>query len=275
MNIKEKILLLIKKIEEHNVNYYIKENPLISDHEYDLLLKELQNLENQYPEYIYKSSPTQRVGTKPNKAFDSINHTIPMLSLSNAMSQDEIIQFDDQVKKLLDTDDKIEYVAEPKLDGVAIEVVYQNGEFLHGSTRGDGITGEDISSNIKTIKSIPLRLYNQNNLPNLLEVRGEVFIKKSDFNKWKKVALQIEKKQKKILKENINEIRKKNFSNSVPIIGAGIGEFLIKNIYHKNNYFSFYSKLRNIKKINAINCESAISVANLLNSFLKNKRSKF
>jgi probable H4MPT-linked C1 transfer pathway protein len=99
--------------------------------------------------------------------------------------------------------------------------------------------------------------------------------KKNDFNKWKKVALQIEKKQKKILKENINKIKKRNFSNSVPIIGAGIGEFLIKNIYHKNNYFSFYSKLRNIKKINAINCESAISVAKLLNSFLESKRSKF
>ena len=99
--------------------------------------------------------------------------------------------------------------------------------------------------------------------------------KKNDFNKWKKVALQIEKKQKKILKDNINKIKKKNFSSSIPIIGAGVGEFLIRNIYSKNNYFTFYSKLKSIKKINAINCEAAISVAKLLNSFLKNKRSKF
>ena len=181
MDIKKKISILIEKIEEHNVNYYIKENPLISDYEYDLLLRELQNLESQHPEYIQQSSPTQRVGTTPNQAFDSIHHTIPMLSLSNAMSKNEIIQFDEQVKKFLNTDKEIEYVAEPKLDGVAIEVVYKNGEFLHGSTRGDGIVGENISSNIKTIKSIPLRLFNQDTAPSLLEVRGEVFIKKSDF----------------------------------------------------------------------------------------------
>ncbi len=181
MDIKNKISILIEKIEEHNVNYYIKENPVISDYEYDLLLRELQDLESQYPEYIQKSSPTQRVGTTPNQAFDSTHHTIPMLSLSNAMSKDEIIQFDEQVKKNLQIDEPIEYVAEPKLDGVAIEVVYKNGQFSHGSTRGDGIVGENISSNIKTIKSIPLRLFNKNKIPDLLEVRGEVFIKKSDF----------------------------------------------------------------------------------------------
>ena len=121
-----------------------------------------------------------------NEVFHSINHTLPMLSLANAMSKDEIIQFDEQIKKLLNIDDNIEYVAEPKLDGVAIEVVYQNGEFLHGSTRGDGVIGEDISSNIKTIKSIPLRLVNKNSPPNLLEVRGEVFIKKTDFKNLNK-----------------------------------------------------------------------------------------
>ena len=101
MDIKKKISILIEKIEEHNVNYYIKENPLISDYEYDLLLRELQNLESQHPEYIQQSSPTQRVGTTPNQAFDSIQHTIPMLSLSNAMSKDEIIQFDDYSPLLL------------------------------------------------------------------------------------------------------------------------------------------------------------------------------
>ena len=181
MDIKNKISLLIDKIEEHNVNYYIKQNPLISDYEYDLLLRELESLEKKHPQFIHPSSPTQRVGAAPNQDFGTIEHTIPMLSLSNAMSESEIKQFDDQVKKILETDEEIEYVAEPKLDGVAIEVVYKNGKLSHGSTRGDGIIGEDISSNIRTIKSIPLRLFDASNPPNLLELRGEVFIKKSDF----------------------------------------------------------------------------------------------
>ena len=183
MNIKNKILYLINEIEEHNLNYYIKDNPTISDYEYDLLLRELELLEKQYPNFIQDSSPTQRVGASPNQEFGTIKHSVPMLSLSNAMSDSELIQFDEQVKKILKTNDNIEYVAEPKLDGVAIEVVYKNGIFMHGSTRGNGILGEDISSNIKTIKSIPLRLFNNSNPPDLLELRGEVFIKKSKFKK--------------------------------------------------------------------------------------------
>ena len=186
MTIKDKISRIIKKIEEHNVNYYIKENPLISDYEYDLLLRELESLEKQYPEFIHSSSPTQRVGASPSKQFEEIEHSIPMLSLSNAMSESEVVQFDDQVKKILKTDNDIEYVAEPKLDGVAIEVVYKKGIFSHGSTRGNGEIGEDISSNIKTIKTIPLRLFNDMNPPELLELRGEVFIKKSDFKNLNK-----------------------------------------------------------------------------------------
>ena len=183
MNVKNKISSLINEIEEHNINYYIKESPTISDYEYDVLLRELEYLEKKYPNYIQESSPTQRIGAAPNKEFATIEHSIPMLSLSNAMSDSEIIQFDEQVKKILKTNENIEYVAEPKLDGVAIEVVYINGFFSHGSTRGDGKIGEDISSNIKTIKSIPLRLYNSTKVPDLLELRGEVFIKKDNFKK--------------------------------------------------------------------------------------------
>ena len=181
MNPKQRISDLIQEIEKHNFNYYIKDSPVISDYEYDLLLKELQQIESAHPELITPSSPTQRVGAKPSDGFASITHSIPMLSLSNAMSKEEIIQFDDQIKKNLG--ENIEYVAEPKLDGVAIEVVYQDGNLTFGSTRGDGITGEDILSNIKTIKTIPLRLYNNHIIPKLLEVRGEVFIKKKDFRK--------------------------------------------------------------------------------------------
>ena len=141
---KERILLLIQEIENHNFNYYIKNNPLISDYEYDLLIRDLEVLEYQYPEFIQSNSPTQRVGGHTHNSFNSIIHSLPMLSLSNAMSKDEIIQFNQQIKRALNTSDEIEYVAEPKLDGVAVEVVYKNGEFEMGSTRGDGINGEDI-----------------------------------------------------------------------------------------------------------------------------------
>ena len=181
MQPKERILSLIQEIEKHNINYYIKNNPLISDYEYDLLIRDLENLELKYPNLISSDSPTQRVGGQAQSYFNSITHSLPMLSLSNAMSKDEILQFDKQIKKGLKADNEIEYVAEPKLDGVAVEVVYKNGKFVFGSTRGDGIIGEDISLNLKTINSIPLNLYSKDKVPNLLELRGEVFIQKDDF----------------------------------------------------------------------------------------------
>ena len=191
MDPKKRIAELIQEIEKHNLHYYIEDNPLISDYEYDILLRELENLENKYPELVNPNSPTQRVGVKPAEGFLSIEHSIPMLSLSNAMSADEIIHFNQQITKALGSD--VEYVAEPKLDGVAVEVVYQNGEFAFGSTRGDGVIGEDISSNLKTIKSIPLRLYDGYKIPELLEIRGEVFIKKNDFKKLNSDRLKNEK----------------------------------------------------------------------------------
>ena len=187
MELKDRILELIQEIEKHNLHYYIENNPLISDYEYDILLRELESLEKKHPKLIQSNSPTQRVGAKPEEGFSTIEHSIPMLSLSNAMSKDEIIRFDEQVKKALGNN--VEYVAEPKLDGVAVEVVYKNGDFAFGSTRGDGVTGEDISSNLKTIKSIPLRLYHGYQIPELLEIRGEVFIKKNDFKKLNETQL--------------------------------------------------------------------------------------
>ena len=183
MEAKKRILLLIQEIEKHNLNYYIKNDPVISDYEYDLLVRDLENLELKFPNLVTSDSPTQRVGGKAQKSFNSITHSLPMLSLSNAMSKDEIIQFDKQIKNFLKTNNDVEYVAEPKLDGVAVEVVYKNGKFVFGSTRGDGIIGEDISLNLKTISSIPLRLYSNSKIPDLLELRGEVFIQKDDFKK--------------------------------------------------------------------------------------------
>ena len=177
--IKHKIESLVKKINYHNTQYYIHDNPIISDYEYDVLLKELQSLENQYPELIFENSPTQRVGTKPLDKFSQVNHRIPLLSLSNAMNNQELELFNTQMKKGLDK--KIEYVGEPKLDGLAVELIYENGKFTKGSTRGDGQVGEDITENLKTIKAIPLYLNNEHSIPSILEVRGEVFINHTDF----------------------------------------------------------------------------------------------
>ena len=181
MSAEKKISALVKQIEQHNIAYYVKNDPIISDSEYDLLLRKLENLEKSNPEKILKNSPTQRVGAKPENGFSPIEHTMPMLSLSNAMNEEEIIAFDNKISKVIGNN--IEYVAEPKLDGVAVEVVYKNGELVHGSTRGDGYIGEDITSNLKTIKSIPLRLNSQFTCPDLIELRGEVFINKLEFKK--------------------------------------------------------------------------------------------
>ena len=182
MDAKEKILSLIKEINQHNINYYVDDNPTISDSNYDILIRELENLEKQNPHLIQDFSPTKRVGASPASKFDSLKHSIPMLSLANAMNHEELHEFDLRVKKILNVNHDIEYVMEPKLDGLAVEIVYENGKFKHGSTRGDGLIGEDVSANLKTIKAIPLRLEeSQFDVSGILEFRGEVFINHADF----------------------------------------------------------------------------------------------
>ena len=182
MSAHEKILSLIEEIEQHNINYYVHDNPQISDSQYDKLLRKLEKLEKEHPEYAFDYSPTKRVGAIQSSKFNSINHSIPMLSLENAMDHKELIDFDSRIKKILNTNRDIEYVMEPKLDGLAVEIVYENGYFKHGSTRGDGITGEDVSNNLKTINAIPLKLLESDLDTNgILEFRGEVFINHSDF----------------------------------------------------------------------------------------------
>ena len=181
ISIKKLIKSLRDQINKHNINYYVNDNPTISDYEYDILFKKLINLEIDYPNLIIPTSPTQRIGANPLPSFKSINHTLPMLSLDNAMSEEEIIDFDMKLKKGLGVESEIEYIAEPKLDGLAVELVYNNGEFIIGSTRGDGYKGENIFQNLKTIKSIPLKILTSENLPLKLELRGEVFINKKDF----------------------------------------------------------------------------------------------
>lgn len=164
-------------INEHNYNYYVLDKPTITDAEFDRLLNELVSLENVYPELITPDSPTQRVGGAPAQGFNSVKHLAPMLSLGNAFNEQELRDFDRRVKNSLGGD-PVEYVVEPKIDGLAVSLLYENGLLLRGATRGDGETGEDITQNLKTIASIPLRL--REALP-LLEVRGEAYMPKKEF----------------------------------------------------------------------------------------------
>ena len=181
-NKKDSISELRKQINNHNYQYYILDNPIISDYEYDSLMRELQDLEKKYPDLITQDSPTQRVGASPLDAFDSVDHSIPMLSLENAMNSEELFQYYERTKRGLQTDLDIDFIAEPKLDGIGVELVYENGLLTYGLTRGDGIKGENITQNLKTIKAIPLSIRTEKfSAPELLEVRGEVFMEKDKF----------------------------------------------------------------------------------------------
>ncbi|MCH8010407.1 MAG: NAD-dependent DNA ligase LigA [Candidatus Marinimicrobia bacterium] len=196
MNTIQKRLEELKlQIEDHNYRYYVLNEPSISDSEYDALFRELQNLESEHPEFIAPDSPTQRVGAPPLETFGTVTHRIPMLSLENAMNREELYAFDERVRKILNSSEEITYVAEPKLDGLAVELVYVDGKLTNGSTRGDGITGEDITRNLKTVKSIPLRLrfslidVIEKGSPSVVEVRGEIFIEKKGFIQLNKTRL--------------------------------------------------------------------------------------
>ena len=181
-NKKDSISELRKQINNHNYQYYVLDNPIISDYEYDNLMRKLQDLEKKYPDLITQDSPTQRVGASPLDAFDSVDHSIPMLSLENAMNSEELFQYYERTKRGLQTDLDIDFIAEPKLDGIGVELVYENGLFTYGLTRGDGIKGENITQNLKTIKAIPLSIRTEKfSAPELLEVRGEVFMEKDKF----------------------------------------------------------------------------------------------
>lgn len=179
----EKIKLQVQDlraaIELHNYRYYVLDHPTIPDAEYDKLLRELQRIEQDYPQLITADSPTQRVGAAPLKVFSQITHRMPMLSLSNAFDDAEVEAFDRRICEGLSVD-SVEYTVEPKFDGLAVSLCYENGILKTGATRGDGYTGEDITLNLKTIKSIPLSLPVKNT-PSLLEVRGEVLMLKTDF----------------------------------------------------------------------------------------------
>lgn len=180
--IQSKINDLRSQIEKHDYQYYVLDSPLISDLEYDQLFSELVKLETKHPEFISPFSPTQRVSGQPSEQFEKIPHRLPMLSLSNSYSADDILAFDERIKNFLKINDEIEYFCEPKFDGLAMELVYENGTLTNAITRGDGEIGEGVLANVKTIKSVPLRLHSAHP-PSIFEVRGEILIYKSDFAK--------------------------------------------------------------------------------------------
>ena len=180
--IKKRIEKLREEIEYHNHRYYVLDQPEISDAQYDRLMRELEKLEKDYPELRSPNSPTQRIGASPLEEFEIVRHTVPMLSLANAFDETEARDFDKRVKKFLGTSEEIEYVAEPKFDGLAIELVYERGQFVVGSTRGDGVNGENITQNLRTIKTIPLQLIRKElPAPERLEVRGEAIMQLKKF----------------------------------------------------------------------------------------------
>jgi DNA ligase (NAD+) len=188
--IKEKIKHLTDKINEHNYAYYVLDQPYLSDAEYDNLFRELESLEKDNSELIQPSSPTQRVGHPIKSGFQNYSHDTPMLSLSNAINEQEIHDFTQRINKWLEQENT-SYIAEPKIDGLGVSLIYESGNLVRALTRGDGYTGEDITHNIKTINAVPMVLRdNKNSHPEFIEIRGEIFMLKSDFTKLNQVRSQ-------------------------------------------------------------------------------------
>src|SRR6266581_1167313 len=176
---------LVEEITRHDHAYYVLAQPSISDQDYDRLYHQLLDLEKQFPDLVTPDSPSQRVGGEPLKAFKPVQHVKPMLSLDNTYSQEELREFVNRVQRLL-PNETLDWIVEPKVDGVAINLRYEQGLFTCGATRGDGTTGDDITTNLKTIRSIPARLRSgkaPDGFPAELEARGEVFLTKAGFAK--------------------------------------------------------------------------------------------
>jgi DNA ligase (NAD+) len=189
LSIEKRIEDLKEQIREHDYKYYVLAQPAISDEQYDKLLKELEALEKEHPELITTDSPTQRVGSDLTKDFKPVEHKIPMLSLSNTYSEEELFDFDRRVKDGLDENEKVEYLVELKIDGASVSINYVNGLLKTAATRGDGTIGEEITNNVRTIKSVPLKIKKDKSIPYKLidfEVRGEIFMNIADFEKLNK-----------------------------------------------------------------------------------------
>ena len=189
----QRITELRAELDEHNYRYYVLDEPSVPDAEYDRLFRELQALEAEHPELVTPESPTQRVGGEALSAFGEVRHEVPMLSLGNAFEEEDLRAFDRSVQSglgisggahtrdLFGGGAEVEYSCEPKLDGLAVSLLYRDGQLVRGATRGDGSTGEDISANVRTIRNVPLKLQGSG-WPAVLEVRGEVYMPKAGFD---------------------------------------------------------------------------------------------
>ena len=181
-NDEEKIVNRLKKlaflIKKHNFHYHTKDKPLISDKEFDLLVRENQNIEKEYPSLVLQNSPNNKIGSKIQNKFKKIQHKSTMLSLANGFDKQDIYEFDERIKKFLNykSNEELEYLCEPKIDGLSLNLTYLNGKLNSAATRGDGSIGEDVTNNILNIKNIPNEL--KGNSPNIIEIRGEVYLNK-------------------------------------------------------------------------------------------------
>jgi DNA ligase (NAD+) len=182
--IRQEVEELVRVLNDHSYRYHVQDRPIISDAEYDSLYRHLKDLEEKHG-YVLPDSPTQRVGAAPSEKFEKVKHAEPMLSLDNAFSYEEMFEFDKRLKRLLDSQEEIEYTVEPKYDGLAMELTYRNGMLLRASTRGDGYEGEDVTLNIKTIRSVPLKIRGSR-VPAEIDIRGEVYMTTNEFEELNK-----------------------------------------------------------------------------------------
>jgi len=245
-NIIKKIEELREKIRHHNYRYYVLDDLTVSDTEYDQLMRDLIELEEKYPQYITPSSPTQRVGIEPVSEFSTVTHIAPMSSLENAFSTEELQAFNQRVKKLI-PEQKLEYVVELKIDGLAVALVYENGIFIRGATRGNGVNGEEITSNLRTIKTIPLELFGKN-IPPRIEAYGEVYLKKSDFKKLNEERI----KKKENLFANPRNAAAGSVRQLDPRITTqrNLDTFIYRATFPKGNKFNTHMETLNyLKKI--------------------------
>src|SRR5262245_57404557 len=181
MSVAERLESLRRDIRRHEELYYVHASPEISDAEFDALMRELQELEAASPELVTPDSPTQRVGGRPVEGFPTVEHLVPMLSLDNAYNEEELRAFDERVRRGLGTNEPVTYVTELKIDGLSIALTYENGLLVRGATRGDGVRGEDVTPNVRTVRAIPLRLHEGPS--GRIEIRGEVYLPKSAFDR--------------------------------------------------------------------------------------------
>jgi DNA ligase (NAD+) len=258
---KKQINKLRDEINHHNYQYYIENNPVISDYEYDMLLKKLEALEAEFPDLITPDSPTQRIGGEPLKGFKTVEHKIAMLSLDNAYSYDELREFDERVKKNVAN---VEYICEPKIDGVSIALIYENGVFVRGATRGDGVKGDDVTANLRTIHSIPLRL--QGSALQNAEVRGEVYFPITAFKKFNKEQ---EKKGEQIFANPRNAAAGSLRQLDPRIVAARPLDTFIYYISHSDKDFQTHEKALDILRMTGFRVNPLIKKVNNIEDAIK------